>query len=59
MAMSKEERKQVAKIQELLGKATESHYNDRDPEGFAKCSHALDEAFHLCIEILGKYPPLK
>lgn len=41
----------------MLGGAHADHGNDRDPNGFEKGQDAIKEAFEICIDLLGKYPP--
>ena len=56
--MNLSERKKLNRIQGLIGHAGALHGNDRDPNGFEQGQNAIKEAFKLCVEMLGKYPPV-
>ena len=49
----------VGELQSLIGRAKESHYNDKDPHGFQKGQEALKEAFEICINTTSAYEPIK
>lgn len=49
----------IGRIQDLSGRATSHHYNDRDPDGFEKGQKCLEEINRLCIEVTGLYAPIQ
>lgn len=48
----------VGRLQDLIGQASASHGNDRDPDGFEKGMKHLETAFRLCVNALGHDPPI-
>ena len=55
--MTRAERKKVGRIQHLVGLADALYHNDRDMMTADKIEPVLKEAFDICVELLGKYPP--
>jgi len=49
----------IGELQSLIGRAKESHYNDKDPDGFQKGQEALRKAFDICINATSAYEPIK
>jgi len=48
----------ISRLQDVIGKSTAAHGNDRDPNGFEEGMKALDEAFRLCIEASSQDDPV-
>ena len=57
MGMSRKERQEVGKVQDLIGAAEGWHHNDRSQDAHGKVTEALKEAFEICVALLSKYPP--
>jgi hypothetical protein len=49
----------IGRLQDLISKASGSHGNDRDPNGFEVGMKTLDKAFSLCVEVLGYDFPIR
>ena len=57
--MKKADKVKLGRIQNLIGRAKGAYQNDRDPNRAESVVNPLEEAFQLCIEILGQYPPVQ
>jgi hypothetical protein len=48
----------LGEIQNLVGKAKGSLWNDRDANSLEEASDALDKAFEICLKHRNQYDPL-
>lgn len=48
----------IGHLQDLIGEASASHGNDRNPNGFERGQKALADAMKVCIEARSYDPPL-
>jgi hypothetical protein len=49
----------IGRLQDLIGRASAEHGNDRNPDGFEQGMGHLQEAFRLCVSALGQDLPIK